>query len=384
MVSMNPQPTLSTSSSRASVSVSAMAIAAVLSLSPWTTPSAVAQGCVASRAGSCFLAPGIELHPHQGFSVAAGYRWLHSDRHFTGDHEEVHRQEEGSEVINDSHFVDLSLNYAFTPRYSATLTLPFSLNDRSQVVRSNDVQRTILQRFATQSAGLGDIRLTGNAWVRDPEEMPKWNLLVGLGADMPTGAEDATDTFQAFDATSRQIVARERTVDQSIQPGDGGWGIIYEIYGYYRITDRLNAYLNGVYTMTPEEKNGVPTFRSNPYESIMSIADTYLGRVGFDYAVMPSWGLSMSLGGRIEGVPVNDALGGSEGFRRPGFSIGIEPSVNLTRGNWMFGVSTPVALYRNREVSVPDKQLAAATGIPRHGDAAFADYLVMATISRRF
>jgi hypothetical protein len=50
----------------------------------------------------------------------------------------------------------------------------------------------------------------------------------------------------------------------------------------------------------------------------------------------------------------------------------------------MFNLTTPVALYRNRERSVPDKQWAAATGIPRHGDAAFADYLVMATISKRF
>lgn len=347
-------------------------------------PRAWGQGCVAARPGSCFLAPGLELHPHQGFTVSAGYRWLHSDRHFRGDHEEAERQAEGSEVINDSHFVDVSLSYSFTPRYSVSLTLPFSLNDRSQVVRSNDVQRTILQRFATQSAGIGDLRFSGNAWVRDPESMPRWNVLVGLGVDMPTGEEDATDTFQAYDANSRQIVARERTVDQSIQPGDGGWGIFYELYGYYRFTDRLNAYVSGSYMMTPEEKNGVPTFRSNPYEAIMSIADSYLGRVGLDYLILPSWGLSVALGGRIEGVPVYDAVGGSEGFRRPGIAISIEPGLNLNRGPWMFGVTTPVAMYRNREVSVPDKQWGAETGVPRHGDAAFADYVVVATVSRRF
>lgn len=356
----------------------------LLALTPPGTPRATAQGCVAARAGSCFLAPGMELHPHEGFSVATGYRWLHSDRHFTGDHEDTEREAEGSQVINDSHFVDLSLTYAFTPRYSATLTVPFSINDRSSVVRSNDVARTILQRYATQSAGLGDVRLTGNAWVLDPEKMPKWNVLVGLGVDAPTGEDDATDTFQVFDSKTKQIVAQERTVDQSIQPGDGGWGIVFELYGYYRITDRLNAYVNGAYTMTPEEKNGVPTFRSNPYEAIMSIADTYLGRVGFDYAILPSQGLTLSLGGRIEGVPVYDAIGGSEGFRRPGFAIAIEPGLSLMRGDWTFGVTTPVALYRNREVSVPDQQQSNATGIPRHGDAAFADYVVVATVSKRF
>lgn len=132
-----------------------------------------AQGCVASRGGACFHLPGMELQPQTGFQATFGYRWLHSDRHFVGDHEETHRQEEGSEVINDSHYVDLGLSYAITPRYGVNLVIPFSFNDRSQVVRSNDVQRTILQRFATQSYGLGDIRLTGNAWVLDRRRCPR-------------------------------------------------------------------------------------------------------------------------------------------------------------------------------------------------------------------
>ncbi len=342
------------------------------------------QGCVASRGGSSFHLPGMELQPYQGFQAAVGYRWLHSDRHFVGDTEHPERQEEGSEVVNDSHYIDLSLSYAFTPRYSVNLTVPFSFNDRSQVARSNDVARTILLRYATQSFGLGDIRLIGNGWIIDPTRMPKANLLFGLGVDMPTGQKDATDTFQVFDAPSGRIVARERTVDQSIQLGDGGWGMILELYGYYRLMERLSGYVNGGYMITPEEKNGVPTYRGSPYESIMSIADTYYGRVGVDYVLQPRWGLSVSLGGRIEGVPVYDAMGGSEGFRRPGFAISIEPGVSLSRGGWTLNVATPVAVYRNRERSVPDKQRSEDTNTYRHGDAAFADYLLTATISKRF
>lgn len=359
----------------------AAALAGVLAMVPGVSQG---QGCVASRGGSCFHLPGMELQPYQGFQAAVGYRWLHSDRHFTGDHEDVERQEEGSEVINDSHFVELSLSYAITPRFNVSLAVPFSINDRSQVLRSNDVSRTILQRYATQSAGIGDIRLMGNGWLIDPTSMPKGNVLFGLGVDMPTGQEDVRDTFQVFDAASKQIVARERTVDQSIQPGDGGWGMVLEMYGYYQIIERLSGYVNGGYMITPEEKNGVPTFRGNPYEAIMSIADTYYGRLGVDYVLVPKWGLSVSFGGRIEGVPVYDAVGGSEGFRRPGFAISVEPGISVTRGGWMFNVATPVAVYRNREQSVPDKQLGADTGTYRHGDAAFADYLVTATISKRF
>ncbi|MCZ7636208.1 MAG: hypothetical protein M5U12_09335 [Verrucomicrobia bacterium] len=38
--------------------------------------------------------------------------------------------------------------------------------------------------------------------------------------------------------------------------------------------------------------------------------------------------------------------------------------------------------FSNRERSVPDQQWTEATGIYRHGDAAFADYLVMFTLSK--
>jgi hypothetical protein len=44
----------------------------------------------------------------------------------------------------------------------------------------------------------------------------------------------------------------------------------------------------------------------------------------------------------------------------------------------------PVAVYRNRQRSVPDEQQSEATGEWRHGDAAFADFLVMFSLSRQF
>lgn len=291
---------------------------------------------------------------------------------------------EGSEVINDSSFIDLGLTYSITPQFSASLTIPFSIHDRSQVVRSNDTARTILQRFHTASAGLGDVRLSANGWILDPEEPRRLNVLLGVGVDMPSGEKDAEDTFQVFDPATGLIVARERTVDQSIQPSDGGWGIVLDLYGYWSLMRGLNFYVNGSYMLTPEETSGVPTFRSNPFESEMSIADSYMGRVGFDYVVWPAKGLVVSLGGRIDGVPVEDAIGGSEGFRRPGFSIGIEPGISAMLESWTLALYAPVAVYRNRERSVADVQWTEASGIHRHGDAAFADFSLLFSIAKRF
>ena len=367
-------------------SVFGIALAAVAVALPDTT---TAQGCVAARGAGMTCSPnalhfGENLPPSSGFQMNVGYRWLQSDRHFSGSHENKERQEEGSEVINKSQFTDVTLSYAFNPRFSASFTIPFVLHDRSQVVRSNDVSRTILQRFHTQSSGIGDMRLEGNGWILDPATHMKGNVLLGIGLDMPTGEKDAKDTFQVF--KNGQILAEERNVDQSIQPGDGGWGLALSIYGYQQIVPRLNAFVNGAYTITPEEKNGVLTSRSNPFEAEMSIADTYMGRAGLEFVVWPKYGLALSLAGRIEGVPVHDAIGGSDGFRRPGFAISIEPGVMATYKSWSFGIYAPVSLYRNREQSVPDKQYQETnpTSPSRHGDAAFADYLIMFNLTKRF
>jgi outer membrane receptor for ferrienterochelin and colicin len=99
---------------------------------------------------------------------------------------------------------------------------------------------------------------------------------------------------------------------------------------------------------------------------------------------MPEWGLSVSLGPRIDGVPATDAFGESNGFRRPGYAIAWEPGVTWMKNGWTLAVTVPVAFYRNRIRSHEDKRISAITGREHTGDAAFADYFITASISRRF
>jgi hypothetical protein len=77
-------------------------------------------------------------------------------------------------------------------------------------------------------------------------------------------------------------------------------------------------------------------------------------------------------------VPVRDAFGRSDGFRRPGYSISLDPGFLYVRGSYTFSGNLPFAVERNRKRSVPDYQNG------RHGDAAFADYALMFSLSRRF
>lgn len=394
-----------------------------------------AQGCIAIRGTGMCMRPGHH-HPvgaeagdnpiaPEHWQVALSYRWLHSDRHFVGDEEQKQRQRLGTEVINDSHFIDLGVSYYFNPRFSANLTLPFVYSDRSSYYEhSGGSPATGGTRYHTQAGGLGDARITGNVWLWDPVKMPKGNLQLGLGLKGPSGDYKAKDTFY----TPRG--PEEHYVDQSIQPGDGGWGFTLEMYAYREIFKNTAVYLQGFYLFNPENVNGVSSRAQNPrgktiealnrtinnpnasqaardlaqarlnnatalgynnphsLEDVMSITDQFLGRAGLTYMLVPSWGLALNLGGRIEGVPVRDALGNSDGFRRPGYTVSIEPGISMSRGRFSAELFAPVALYRNRTVSIADKrwqQITPATEpVPGGGDAAFADFLIAASFAVRF
>jgi hypothetical protein len=76
---------------------------------------------------------------------------------------------------------------------------------------------------------------------------------------------------------------------------------------------------------------------------------------------------------------VEDLIGGSKGFRRPGYAISADPGVSYSWGPNTLSLNVPVALYRNRTRSVPDRTVPG-----RHGDAAFADYLIFFGYWRRY
>lgn len=359
--------------------LAACIVGAALALS--FAPGAFAQGCVVAH-GSGMPAAFGTADPSNPWSLSLAYRWFQSDRHFVGKEEQKHRQAEGSQVINRSHFVDASLEYALSPRYSLVLTVPYVSHDRSSVVR--DSNRVILERYHTQASGLGDVQVGGTAWVWDPAQPRVGNLQVGLGLVLPTGKDDLRDIFEVYDSATKRIVAANRTVDQSIQPGSGGYGINFNAYGYRTLGSGFTLFGNGNYTATPQNKNGVPTYRSNPFEAVMSIPDTYLARAGVEYAVPALRGVSFSLGARIEGVRVRDLIGDSTGFRRPGYSLAIEPGIGYSRRTWSARLYVPFAVERNRLQSVPDKFQTTATGVFSQGDAAFADYLIMLSWTGRW
>jgi hypothetical protein len=89
-------------------------------------------------------------------------------------------------------------------------------------------------------------------------------------------------------------------------------------------------------------------------------------------------GVALSVAARDEGVPARDLIGREDGFRRPGYGVSVEPGLQFARGRDMWSFSYAIAVRRDRTASVQDVR--AGT----HGDAAFADGVLMIGYSRNF
>ena len=297
------------------------------------------------------------------WELSIGFRKQRSHRHFVGTEEQKQRAEQGTEVVNNIYLYDVALTYNINRRFNLTTAVP--------VMRATRRRGTSPQIF--HSFGIGDITLMGHMWLfKQPRESPR-NISFGVGIKFPTGKANVTDTVpNGRGGTVTQVV------DQSIQLGDGGWGIPLDVQAYNRF-GKTTLYASGVYLLNPRDTNGVRTGRSRPSEAIMSVADQYLARVGISRPIPKTQQWAFTIGWRIEGVPVRDLIGKSNGFRRPGYAMSVEPGLQYFRRRETWSVTVPIAAGRNRKRSVSD----ILVGNPG-GDAAFADYMILIGYSRRF
>jgi hypothetical protein len=301
--------------------------------------------------------------PHP-WVVTVSYRFQPSSRHFVGTVEQKQREVLGNQIQNTYHLFDVAVERQLTRRFSATASLPLVFSYRNQLYNPRGEYRI---------NGIGDMAIGGRAWIFRPPTESGGNISVGLSLKLPTGEYGATGL-----ATNAQGQVIEATADQSIQPGDGGVGFTLDMQAYRPFYWHTTLYFSGTYLFNPRDTNGVRTFRTRRGEEVMSVADQYLIRGGIARAVPGVPGLVVTFGGRMEGVPVRDLLGESNGFRRPGYAISGDPGFLYSRWGYVFSCSVPWAIERNRRRSVTDIQNRV------HGDAAFADYAVTLSISRRF
>jgi hypothetical protein len=330
--------------------------------------SAWGQGCVAAHSNQRTMdelvsdpndgAPGgLSIH---NLIVNIGYRVFNSNKYFVGT-DEIARP---TAVRNHQNIFDVGVEYRLSRRWSLIADVPVFNGTRNQIYPPTGV---------FQVSGVGDLTLGAQAWIFRPPTENGGNIAVSMSLKLPTGIDNATGSALYKGQTIKA------TADQSLQPGDGGWGIVAATQGYKRFWHGSFGYLQGQYLANPMDTNGVPTFRTQPGQGVMSIPDQYLWRVGLTQAVPKARGLAMSFGVRDEGVPAHDLIGGNDGFRRPGYVVSIDPGLMFNYKRDTLSVNGPWALARNREPSVPEIK-SNTTG----GDAFFADYTVIVGISHHF
>ena len=345
-----------------------------------------AQGCVAIRSNgnTCTSAKPGES---KGLVLNFNTRYFKSYKHFVGKEEQHERVDSGTEVINYSVNWDFTLTRYVNKYWSFALNVPIISNVRSSMYEHyGNNSKNPNARNKTRSFGIGDIRLSAYRWVFDPVKALNGNIQVGLGLKLPTGDYQYHDYFHKLTPRNTDSTVFG-PVDQSIQLGDGGTGISFELNGFYNFSYRFGVYGNFYYLANPREQNGTSTSRGGApsatnvqyFSSTMSVPDQYMLRGGFNYSA--SKGLTVSGGIRMEAIPSGDLIGGDKGFRRPGYVISAEPTVSYMSKKATFYLSVPWALERNRVQSYSDKLRTKATGTHVQGDAAFADFLINAGIS---
>ncbi len=278
-------------------------------------------------------------------------------------------------------FFDVTATYGVSKRLSLTLDLPFQYGSRTNAFEHDGVHV-----HTQRAAGIGDLRLTANVLVLDPARHPDQNISLGLGVKAPTGDDAVSDN--SFRSTGVVL----RPVDSAIQPGDGGWGIILSGNAFAKVYKNTFAYVSGFYLINPRETNGVQTVRGDLPQIVNgivvhdqglivnSVPDQVAVRGGVSHTIWPKLGLAVSLGGRWEGIPSHDLIGGSDGWRLPGFSVSVEPGISISHGKDFLSVTAPIAVHRYGIPSVPLTRVHSPTA----GRASFADFQINVTYSHLF
>jgi len=314
------------------------------------------------------------LVPAKGeWHLSLSYRDLDSNTHYSGTEHQRIRERQRTFVINTQQALDIGLSYTATERLSFSLGVPLV---KASWAVPTPIAPVPGPREKQEASGLGDISLTGRYWVFAPES--RHNISLGLGVKAPTGEYDVTQEYANIDGTNRAVKA----VDQSVQLGDGGWGILFDLQAFKQYS-KATLFASGTYLSNPRDTNGTPSIlvglgvanQAFAQEGILvnSVPDQFLVRMG---AVVPigKTGLGASLAYRIEGLPRYDLIGDSHGWRRPGHEMFIEPGIAYSNGRSTWSLNVPIGFYRNRE---PNPYSG------REGDATFPDYILLTGVSWR-
>ena len=331
--------------------------------------SAAAQGCTPIR----FTTPidlGGEGQAYQRanqWKLTLAYRRLTSNQFFVGTSQDPTKGPGGQPPEFDIHTFVGDVGYSPTDRLQLNVSLPFSTASISRLGWGPGNP----ERHQQRATGIGDLTALGALWLLDPKSHQNGNVSVGLGFKAPTGSHTKSSWF--YSATDSVAFP----ADQTIQPSDGGWGFTFQAQAFQRVREGIYVYGFGTYTANPKDQTEVTLSPTSPLH--WSVPDVYQARLGAAVSVWPDQGLSLSLGGRLDGIPKNDLFGGGDTttVKRTSQIIYADPGLSLSRGRTSFTLSVPIRLHVNRMKSGLEERTPGAVN-----GGGYAKYLIFASFSR--
>ena len=325
-----------------------------------------AQGCEPIR----FTTPvnlggeGQAYQPGGEWQLTFAYRRLVSNEWFVGQDERSALAPGGKAPEFRIHTFVGDVAYAISDRYRLRVSVPLSSGSLSRTWPDKAVH----EQSAT---GIGDITLMAEAWMLKPRTHERGNVAVALGVKFPTGSHTVASKF--YTAAG----AVDFPADQTIQPGDGGWSVLLETRGFRQITERTHGYAFASYMISPKARSDVQWIpESGQY---WAVPDVYSGRLGAAFSVLPDYGLTVSLGARIDGIPIHDLLGGGDDdtIKRTAYVVFADPGLSLSRGRSTLTLSVPYRVAVNRQKSLLEQRTSALNA------GGFAKHLVFAGYTHR-
>jgi hypothetical protein len=343
-------------------------IVLVVAASMMTVKPAAAQGCILLRQTSPMFGTTGTLDPEVGtWTFTLTGRDSTADTHYIGTVEQVQRHIDGTYVVNKQNAATATIGYQLTRRVGLFTGIPFvvaswgipSPRSGGPAARANE-----------NAHGIGDITTLARVAVIDPAAERSWNVLLGGGMKLPTGNNEATDVFPDGNGQNNA----SRYVDISTQPGDGGWGVIFDAQGY-KAMGRFLAFGSGTWLANPKDTGGPSrgnlSSAATP-TTVNTVSDQFVFRSGTSFSLTRQ--IALSIAWRLEGVPRYDLFGRSDGFRRPGVEMYWEPGVTVSAGRHSVSFNLPVGYYFNRFPNPYTNAL---------GDSTFPGYVSIATYSVR-
>lgn len=234
--------------------------------------------------------------------------------------------------------------YALSRKLNLTAEVPYVLHS----FWSNVVAGT---RYYQKVHGFGDTVISGRMWLLSTGKDSKQNIGLSLGFRLPTGESNYKVPYP--DSQGNNIT--DRPVYPAIQPGSGAFGLRLATQGF-RSFKHFSLSGSGLYLFSLKKQNDTVAFGAavNPagpgatQENLryLTAPDSYQFTGGVSAPIPHLKGFSLSFGGQVAGVPVDNVLTTTSGYRQPGYMVTVNPGLTYDMKFATFFVTVPVRVHQ--------------------------------------